>query len=266
MCDEKKIEYITRKNLLYKTGVEYGDYCVNFVLGCAHSCLYCYAYKNFSRWNPQTTHAEWCKPKLVSNTLEILSREIPRLRNEIKSVHLSFTTDPFMVGYPEITAMSVAVIKMFNDAGIPCTTLTKGVLPIELACLSPQNEYGITLTSLDENFRSVMEPGAAPYMERLGSLRRLSELGCKTWISLEPYFTPNVIEQNLLQLLEAVSFVDKIIFGRANYYKPVSIFPNHREYYNLQSANFVEFCRKHGIAYHVKEGTVTAHPMCELVN
>ena len=37
-------------------------------------------------------------------------------------------------------------IRKLNEAGIKCTTLTKGLLPIELAELSPENEYGITLS------------------------------------------------------------------------------------------------------------------------
>ena len=31
---------ITRKSLLYRTNVEYGDYTINHVLGCAHGCLF----------------------------------------------------------------------------------------------------------------------------------------------------------------------------------------------------------------------------------
>ncbi len=39
------METISRKSLLYKTNVEYGDYCINHVLGCSHGCLYpCYAF------------------------------------------------------------------------------------------------------------------------------------------------------------------------------------------------------------------------------
>jgi len=35
---------ITRKSLLYKTAVEYGDYTINHVEGCSHGCRYpCYA-------------------------------------------------------------------------------------------------------------------------------------------------------------------------------------------------------------------------------
>lgn len=37
--------YIERKSMLYRTGVEYGDYTMNHVLGCSHGCKYpCYAF------------------------------------------------------------------------------------------------------------------------------------------------------------------------------------------------------------------------------
>ena len=37
--------YIQRKTMLYETGVEYGDYTMNHVLGCAHGCKFpCYAF------------------------------------------------------------------------------------------------------------------------------------------------------------------------------------------------------------------------------
>jgi len=61
-----------------------------------------------------------------------------------------------------------------------------------------------------------MEPGAALYRERLAALKALHDAGCKTWVSIEPYPTPNLIEQNPMELLEAVSFTDKIIFGCTN--------------------------------------------------
>ena len=67
-----------------------------------------------------------------------------------------------------------------------------------------------------------MEPGAASYRERLNALKALHDAGCKTWVSIEPYPTPNLIEQDLSELLDAVSFTDKIIFGRTNYSKEIS--------------------------------------------
>ena len=156
------METITRKTMLYKTGVEYGDYSMNHVVGCAHGCRYpCYAFLLRKRFGQVKDYDDWCKPKLVSNTLELLDKEIPRLKDKIKSVHLCFSTDPFMYGYDEVAQMSLKAIRKLNEAGIKCTVLTKGILPIELADLSPENEYGISLVSFDKDFRKRYEPDTA---------------------------------------------------------------------------------------------------------
>lgn len=250
--------YIQRKSLLYKTGVEYGDYTINFVQGCSHGCKYpCYAFLMKKRFGQVKTYDEWLKPYLVSNTLELLDKEIPRLKDKIKSVQLCFTTDPFMYGYHEIEEMGIAAIKKLNKAGIRCTALTKGLLPQELAKCSKDNEYGITLISLDEAYREQMEPGAAPYAERIAALRWLHDQGCKTWVSVEPYPTPNLIEQDLTELLETISFTDKIIFGRTNYNKKISEYKQHKKFYNECAATVIQFCEDRHINYHIKEKTIT---------
>ena len=249
---------IKRKSMLYQTGVEYGDYTMNHVQGRAHGCKYpCYAFLMKKRFGQIKNYESWLEPVLVSNTLELLDKEIPRLRDKIQSVQLCFTTDPFMEGYPEVSRMSIAAIRKLNEAGIKCITLTKGLLPIELAELSTGNEYGITLITLDEAYRKQMEPGAAPCSDRLAALKVLHETGCKTWVSIEPYPTPNMIEQDLHELLEAVSFTDRIIFGRTNYSKAANSYKEHKHFYNKCAAEVVSFCREHGIDCYIKEKTIT---------
>ena len=250
--------YIERKSMLYKTGVEYGDYTMNHILGCSHGCKYpCYAFLQKKRFGQVSSYETWLEPYLVTNTLEILDKEIPRLKSKIKSVQLCFTTDPFMYAYSEIGKMSLLAIKKLNDAGIKCTVLTKGLLPVELANYSKSNEYGITFISLDEEYRERIEPGAAPYKERLAALKSLHDRGCKTWVSVEPYPTPNLIKQDLKTILEAISFTDKIIFGRTNYSKEINSYKQHKQFYNEQAAIVIKFCEERNIAYHIKDGTIT---------
>lgn len=248
----------TRKTMLYKTGVEYGDYTMNHVLGCSHGCKYpCYAFLMKKRFGQIKDYDTWLEPVLVSNTLELLDKEIPRLRDKIQSVHLCFTTDPFMKGYPEVASTSVSSIRKLNEAGIKCTTLTKGLLPIELAGLSKENEHGITLITLNESYRKQTEPGAVSCAERLAALRALHNAGCKTWVSIEPYPTPNMIKQDLHEILEAVSFVDRIVFGRTNYSMLANSYEEHKHFYNECAAEVITFCKDHGIDYHIKEKTIT---------
>lgn len=250
-------ELVERKTLLYKTNVEYGDYTINHLQGCSHGCKYpCYAFLLAKRFGKVKSYEEWCKPIMVGNALEILEKEIPKYRAKIKTVHLSFTTDPFMYGYDDVKEFSIEIIKMLNNADIPCSVLTKGFLPKELETLSPNNQYGITLISLDEEFRKEMEPGASPYEDRIASLYYLHKRGFKTWVSIEPYPTPNIIQQDFTAILESVSFVDKIIFGRTNYNSVVSKYKNVKEYYNYLSNEVINFCNKRNIEYHIKNGTM----------
>lgn len=246
-----------RKSLIYKTGVEYGDYTLNHVEGCSHGCKYpCYAFLMKKRFGKVKGYSEWIKPCIVENTLDLLSSELPRYQNRINILHLCFTTDPFMYDYPDIQALSLEVLRRANAANIRCSVLTKGILPIELADLSLRNEYGITVVSLSESFREEYEPGAAPIQDRITSLENLANRGCYTWVSIEPFPTPNIHEQNLLELLCRVSFVDKIIFGRLHYNKAVSQFKGYQEFYNECVKVVIQFCEQNGIAYHIKEKTI----------
>lgn len=210
------------------------------------------------RFGKVKTYDKWIEPCLVENTLELLEKEIPRLKDKIKSVQLCFTTDPFMVGYKEIEKMSLEVIKLLNDNGIKCRILTKGILPKELGKLSKENEYGITLISLDEDFQKKIEPGASSYKDRVAALKYLHNKGFKTWVSVEPYPTPNIIEQDIKKILKKLVFVDKIIFGRTNYNKNVTSYKEHKIFYNKQAGIVIEFCEKNNIQYHIKKGTITS--------
>lgn len=255
----KRLPTIQRKTLLYKSDVEYADYCINHVEGCSHGCRFpCYAMMLKKRFGRIKTYCDWIQPKLVSNTQELLDKELPRLKGKIHAVHLCFTTDPFMYKQPEITDASLKIIERLNKEKIKCVVLTKGLYPKELVDdkkYSKKNEYGITLISLDRKFKENFEPGAAPYVSRIKSLKYLSDNGYKTWISMEPYPTPNIVNQDLREILNSVKFVEKIIFGKLNYNVKSTQFNESNEFYEECSKIVKDFCKKNNIKYHIKYGT-----------
>ncbi len=58
-------------------------------------------------------------------------------------------------------------------------------------------------------------------------------------------------------ILDKVSFADKIVFGRLNYSAKIKAFPHARECYNSQAKAVVNFCKGDKIKYYIKEGTVS---------
>jgi DNA repair photolyase len=253
------MQKITRKSLLYKSGVEYADYCINHVEGCSHGCKFpCYAMIMKKRCGVIKDYNDWIKPKIVSNALELLDKEIPKYKDKIKVVHLSFTTDPFMYKQKEVSDLSLKIIERLNKDNIRCTVLTKGVYPEELADTEKygkNNEYGITLVSLDKTFKERFEPFAAPYEERVKSLKKLHDKGLKTWVSMEPYPTPNLVDQKLEKILNKISFIDKIVFGKLNYNTQSTQFDYNGNFYQNCSEIVIKFCDSNEIEYHIKYGT-----------
>ncbi|OPZ24564.1 MAG: Radical SAM superfamily protein [bacterium ADurb.BinA186] len=247
---------IIRKSLLYKTKVEYGDFTVNHVLGCSHGCLFpCYAFNMAKRFGHVKTYKEWCTPKLVSNALELLDEELPRYQKEIKTVQLCFMTDPFMDAYPEVGEMSLKIIQKINSYKIPCVILTKGTLPDSLQTTSKINQFGITLVSLNDSFQKKYEPFSTPYIQRVKALKKLHDNGFKTWVSIEPFPTPNIDNTGIEKVLNEVSFVDRIVFGRLHYNKLVGQYPDYQKFYDRCAKTVETFCKKNHISCHIKTGT-----------
>ena len=106
-----------------------------------------------------------------------------------------------------------------------------------------------------KNSGKSFEPNSAKFKDRIDALKYLHKKGFKTWVSMEPYPTPNLIKQDLMEILEAVDFVDKIIFGRLNYNVKSSEFKYTKEFYNSLAASVIKFCRKNKISYYIKQGT-----------
>jgi DNA repair photolyase len=251
VCDaaEKPLDTIERKSLLYKSGL--GFQCINHVLGCSHGCRYpCYAFLMARHHGRVSDYAQWCRPRIVGNALALLNRELAGKRVLPPEVHLCLTTDPFMVGQPEVGEMSLAIIERLNRSGIPCSLLTKGRLPAELADrrrFPCDNTHGISLVSLDEGFRREWEPGAAPYAERIAALRQLHDAGRRTLVHIEPYPTQSITVQDLPEILAEVGFVNHIYFSGWNYNPRVPRDRAAEAFYHQQRSTVRSFCARHGI-------------------
>lgn len=223
---------------------------MNHVQGCVHGCKDpCYAYLMARHHGRARDEADWRHPRLVEHAMELLERQLSRTCDRIEVVHLCLTTDPFMVGYPAVASLSLAIIERLNAHGVRAAVLTQGIPPADLADarFDRANTLGISLVSLDEGFREGFEPGAAPYRERIAALKDLHAAGCRTLVHIEPYPTPNIVRQAVVPLLEAVAFVDELYFGRWNYSALAGRSTECEAFYRSQARIVRAFCRQHRI-------------------
>jgi len=254
------MEKIIRKTLIYKSNVEYADYCLNHVEGCAHGCTYpCYAMMLKKRCGIVKSYEEWTKPKIVGNCLELIEKEIPKFKNKIHKLFLCFSTDPFMYKVNEVESLTINILRILYKQNISSVLISKGLYPESLIydpLISKENEYGISVVSLSDDFRKKYEPNASPIDYRIKALKRFHDAGLKTWVSMEPYPTPNIIDQDIYELLSEISFVDRIVFGKWNYNSKSTGYSDYKNFYSTKIKEVIKFGYDNEIEVYIKNDTL----------
>ena len=196
------VREIECKSILSDTGLP-ADYAINCYVGCEHACCYCYAryMKRFTgHREPWGTFVD-----VRTNAPEVLAREIRRKPRG--SVMLSSVCD----GWQPLESkygVSGECVKMLAEHGWPVSILTKSALVRRVLPVleGKPADLGMTVTTLDENLRRVIEPGASPTGERLAALEEAAKRGIRVWAFLGP-FLPMLTdtEENLEALFAAVA-------------------------------------------------------------
>lgn len=221
-------------------------YAVNVAKGCSSGCSYCYGPRAFFKkdWSrverPKTPPAQLVKKQLDRG-----------LKPE--GVFISFGTDPFikkniMNTYP--------LLRLLDKRKIRTAVSTKQVMP---ARFTPKKlgsfRHGKTIVSIDKEFRKKHERFSATIDRRIADLQKDKLRGIYVWDSMEPYPVPKIHKQDIIKVLEAIKFVDFIIFGRWNYDSRAKGLEA-QEFYASIIPQFVDWCKSNKIRYHVKSETL----------
>ena len=193
---------------------EYADWAINIYNNCAHQCVYCYV--------PLITHKtrdEFKNAYPRSGMLYDLHVDAKYLANHRElggSVFLCFSTDPYQPidDYHRITRKAIEIL---HGYGISVTILTKAGVKAtrDFDLLTSKDQFGVTLTCLNEIESKKWEPGAALPESRIQSLKEAHYRGIPTWVSLEPVLNP---ETTLEIIQQTHFFVDMYKVGILNYH------------------------------------------------
>ncbi|MEW5936489.1 MAG: radical SAM protein [Candidatus Thermoplasmatota archaeon] len=159
------------------------SHALNPYVGCAHRCAYCYA-QDVLRMGGRGGWGTWVDVK--SNIPGLLSKEMKRWNGE--TIGLGTVTDPYQPVEQRIGLSRACLgILLAYDPSVCVQTKSDLVLrDMELLSSFSKPEVGLTITTLDEEVRRLIEPGAPPPGKRLAAMRALSETGIETWLFLGP--------------------------------------------------------------------------------
>lgn len=177
------VKEVFSKAAIVKSKLPSADYVVNAYTGCTHKCVYCYAefMKRFT--NHREDWGDFIDVKIFDTV------KLPR-NIEGKYIFISSVTDPynhFEMKYRK-TREILEVLK-----NVPChvgiLTKSKNVL-MDMALFQQfQNiEIGVSMNSIDDNFRKLTEPNASTVEERINILKTLKENNIKNYLFVSPIF------------------------------------------------------------------------------
>jgi DNA repair photolyase len=162
--------------------------------GCAHGCRYC-----DGRAERYYVEGDFEKDVEIRHGIaDRLERELPRVRESGMIAFGSGVTDPYqsLEAYENLTGRCAELLAPRAESGVsprlPAMVMTKSSLVRrDLPAWRRVNEGSgflllVSLTSLDEELRQVMEPGASSFAERLDTLRSFKKAGCAVGVLAMP--------------------------------------------------------------------------------
>lgn len=157
---------------------------LNPYVGCLHDCVYCYV--------PDTMHAErerWGSYALAKRNLPlVLQRELGR--RERRTVCIGTSTDAYQPAERD-QRVTRQCLEVLARRDWPVRLLTRSPLvrrDVDLLRRFSDLRVGLSVPTLDDRARAVLEPGAPTIQARLDALRALADAGLRTFANYAPAY------------------------------------------------------------------------------
>lgn len=208
-----EIKEITCKTALSNSTLPGLDYSLNPYRGCQHKCAYCYV-PNVLRLKREN----WGDIVEVKTSIPVvLSKELKKKKRGV--VGLSTVTDPYQP-VEEKYKLTRYCLEQLVRYDFPVHIQTKSSLinrDIDLISQSSDTEVMMSIATLNDKEREVLEPHSSPINKRLEVLKNCSEVGIKTSVFFGPIY-PTITVDDVSQIVETFLSlnVSEIMLDRLN--------------------------------------------------
>ena len=177
--------------------------------GCEHGCVYCYARNTHEFWG-YSAGLDFEKKILVKkNAARLLEKRLTSKNWKAETILLSGNTDCYQPAEKKFK-ITRACLEVFDRYKHPVGIITKNALILrDLDILRSLNKDGligvhISVTSLSEETRRILEPRTATIKRRLQTIRKLSDEGIPVNVMLAPII-PGINSHEIMDMARAVS-------------------------------------------------------------
>lgn len=191
---------------------------VNPYRGCEHACVYCFARPSHAYLNLSPGLDFETKLFYKANAAELLEKELSKPGYRCSPINLGANTDPYQPIERELR-VTRSILEVLHRFHHPVTIVTKGTAliarDVELLAELARDRLvmvAVSLTTLDDDLKRILEPRTSSGASRIKIIRRLSEAGVPVMALTAPLI-PFVNDSELEHLLEAAAAAGAITAG-----------------------------------------------------
>lgn len=227
-----EIGEITCKTALSKSLLPGLDYSLNPYRGCQHKCAYCYV-PNVLRIKRE----DWgCFVDVRTNMPNVLAKELKNKKPGV--VGISTVTDPYQPVEKKYQLTRYCLEQLLKyDFPVCIQTKSKLVVrDIDIISKFSNAEVMMSIATLNDDERRLLEPFSSSIMERLEVLREYSNIGIKTGVFFGPIY-PTIKKEDLPEIIDTFveNGVAEIMLDKFNFKPGI--------YENLKKFNISKFER-----------------------
>ena len=184
-------------------------YSMNPYQGCEHGCIYCYARNSHEYWGYSAGVEFEQKILIKQQAPALLEKKLKGANWEAAPIMLSGNTDCYQPIERKL-GITRRILEVLDRYGHPVGLITKNSLILRdidiLERMSRRNlvHVSVSLTSLQEETRRVMEPRTASVKQRLKVIEKLAERGIPVNVMMAPV-VPAINDHEILELAKTVS-------------------------------------------------------------
>ena len=182
---------------------------INPYQGCEHGCVYCYARNSHEYWGYGAGLDFEQKVLVKKNSVELLEKKLRSKSWKASPIVLSGNTDCYQPVEKKL-GITRQLLQVFLKYKHPVGIITKNALIQRdldiLEELAKDNlvRVNLSITSLDEKIRRLLEPRTASVKKRLETVEKLKSAGIPVNVMMAPII-PSINSHEILPLVKEVA-------------------------------------------------------------